>query len=73
MFGEDQGRYVVAAPSEAALYKVLREADVPHMFLGNATSNEISFCRRPSVALEDLRRAHEGFFPKLMGPDAALA
>jgi hypothetical protein len=25
------------------------------------------------VSLDGLRRAHEGFFPKLMGPDAALA
>ena len=25
------------------------------------------------VALDDLRRAHEGFFPALMGADAALA
>ena len=26
-----------------------------------------------SVSLADLRAAHEGFFPKLMGADAALA
>ena len=26
-----------------------------------------------SVSLTDLRAAHEGFFPKLMGADAALA
>ena len=28
---------------------------------------------RQSVTLADLRAAHEGFFPKLMGADAALA
>ena len=28
---------------------------------------------RQRVALADLRAAHEGFFPKLMGADAALA
>jgi hypothetical protein len=26
-----------------------------------------------SVSLADLRAAHEGFFPKLMGADAGLA
>ena len=26
-----------------------------------------------AVKLDDLRTAHEGFFPKLMGADAALA
>jgi phosphoribosylformylglycinamidine synthase len=28
---------------------------------------------RQSVSLADLRAAHEGFFPRLMGEDAALA
>ena len=29
--------------------------------------------RKPSIPLADLRAAHEGFFPELMGADAALA
>jgi phosphoribosylformylglycinamidine synthase len=69
MFGEDQGRYLVTAPQGGDLYDALSEAGVPHMFLGNVTGDAIRFCRLPEVSIADLRAAHEGFFPKLMGSE----
>jgi phosphoribosylformylglycinamidine synthase len=67
LFGEDQGRYIVAAqhgvdiPGARAIGSVAGQAV------------EIRSGINPSIGLEELRSAHEGFFPNLMGADAALA
>jgi phosphoribosylformylglycinamidine synthase len=66
-FGEDQGRYVVTAP---------RDVDVPGALrIGSVGSHgiETTVTDGFNLSLHDLRRAHEGFFPKLMDADAALA
>jgi phosphoribosylformylglycinamidine synthase subunit PurL len=65
-FGEDQGRYVVTA---------LRGADVPNArMIGSVGSDAIVLGEDGArIGLEDLRRAHESFFLRLMGADAALA
>ncbi len=64
-FAEDQGRYLVTASPG-----VLNDERI--QFAGTVGGNSL---RMPSgeVALADLRAAHEGFFPDLMGADAALA
>ncbi|MDX3885023.1 MAG: phosphoribosylformylglycinamidine synthase subunit PurL [Sphingomonas sp.] len=64
-FGEDQGRYVVtAAPG----------VDVPGAVrIGAVGGHSVKAGDGINVQLADLRKAHEGFFPKLMGADAALA
>jgi phosphoribosylformylglycinamidine synthase len=74
LFGEDQGRYLVAASGanadevEAALVK----AGVDYRTIASVDGDRIQVAGR-NLALADLRRAHEGFFPTLMGADAALA
>ena len=75
LFGEDQGRYVVTVPaSDARAIERARQAGLEVVRLGVTGGNRIaSEGDGFSVALADLRRAHEGFFPTLMGPDAALA
>jgi phosphoribosylformylglycinamidine synthase len=75
LFGEDQGRYLVTTTSPDA---VMDEARARHVFAADIgiTGGEaivVQHQERISVALSDLRRAHEDFFPRLMGPDAALA
>jgi phosphoribosylformylglycinamidine synthase len=40
--------------------------------IGKTGGNSVAIGGK-SVPLADLRAAHEGFFPKLMGADAALA
>jgi phosphoribosylformylglycinamidine synthase len=82
MFGEDQGRYLVTS-SHAEDYRALEAAQtagIPCRYLGRVGGDSISIGDMPgtsgnfaNIALADLRAAHESFFPKLMGADAALA
>jgi phosphoribosylformylglycinamidine synthase II len=78
MFGEDQARYLIAVDEN--LVETLREEALAEGIyldlLGLANSaeeNELVIAEQWRVRLSDLRAAHEGFFPKLMGADAALA
>ena len=57
-FGEDQGRYIVTAPSGT-----LNEGRVIGRTGGPAVAG---------ISIDVLRTAHEGFLPQLMGADAAL-
>ena len=59
-FGEDQGRYLLAGPAGEFLENAIE--------IGVVGGNSVF-----GVALANLRAAHEGFFPKLMGADGALA
>ncbi|SFS04332.1 phosphoribosylformylglycinamidine synthase subunit PurL [Sphingomonas jatrophae] len=69
LFGEDQGRYVLATANSDPVVRALAAASVPHLFLGSAGGDAVA-----GVPLAELRRAHEGFFPALMGSAAdALA
>jgi phosphoribosylformylglycinamidine synthase len=77
-FAEDQGLYV-ATVDDAFLLDVLTGADAAGVQIepiGRTAGQRLifeladgDFC----VTLAELRAAHEGFFPKLMGADAALA
>jgi phosphoribosylformylglycinamidine synthase len=77
LFAENQGLYVVTAsvPVEE-FFPMIEEAGIPYCFLGNVSGDQICFeffDDNLVIKLADLRAAHEGFFPKLMGADAALA
>ena len=77
-FAEDQGVYVVTVHDHALLdfLGAAHAAGVEAEPLGRTGGKRLIF-ERPDrddvVALDALREAHEGFFPKLMGADAALA
>ena len=77
-FAEDQGVYVVTVHdhSLADFLHDAFEAGVEAEPLGRTGGKRLIF-ERPDrddvVTLDALRTAHEGFFPKLMGEDAALA
>jgi phosphoribosylformylglycinamidine synthase subunit PurL len=77
-FGEDQGLYVVTV-CDTCLADFMAEAhaaDVPADPLGRTIANRLIFeCEEGDycATIDQLRSAHEGFFPKLMGADAALA
>ena len=60
-FGEDQGRYIVTTKAGAEIEGAQR--------IGRTNADAL-VCGH---SLGDLRAAHEGFFPRLMGADAALA
>jgi phosphoribosylformylglycinamidine synthase subunit PurL len=79
LFGEDQGRYVVTTlrtEEDAEIMKLAEQRGIPVLWLGYTGDDDISIGDLGSmgkVPLADLRAAHEGFFPTLMGADAALA
>ena len=85
LFGEQQGRYVcTCATYEIAEFirQIVEARGLRFAILGvTADMNWLEFGGyRPGdsgwlgqVSLADLRAAHEGFFPALMGTDAALA
>jgi phosphoribosylformylglycinamidine synthase len=72
LFGEDQGRFLVTTRDFGAVAAAANAANLFAASIGTTGGQSIS---GPgfSVSLADLRAAHEGFFPKLMGSDAALA
>jgi len=78
LFAEDQGLYV-ATVEDTALIDFLanaHQAGVEVERIGRTAGSRLIFEREDGdfvVSLDDLRRAHEGFFPTLMGADAALA
>ena len=74
-FGEDQGRYIVTTSNEnaAAIRREAAERGVAIQQGGCTCGSSIVFDKGFEIPLADLRSAHEGFFPALMGADAALA
>jgi len=71
-FGEAQGRYLVgvyANEDQAALEQRAREAGIEQRCIGVAGDDFIEVQEHWRIELADLRAAHEGFFPKLMGSE----
>jgi phosphoribosylformylglycinamidine synthase subunit PurL len=75
LFGETQGRYVVTEPHDRHVVdRLALEHDVGCCFIGWTGGEAMVIDSRRSgaiceVPLADLRAAHEGFFPKLMGSE----
>jgi phosphoribosylformylglycinamidine synthase len=70
-FGEHQSCYLIAAPNLDDLLGQLPEGILAKPIGVSAGSDLRS--ERWSLSLADLRAAHEGFFPKLMGAEGVLA
>ena len=78
LFGEDQGRFVVTTRDPDRVRAAANAAQLFAVPIGTTGGNRITFDLvgrggEQSVSLADVRAAHEGFFPRLMGADAALA
>jgi phosphoribosylformylglycinamidine synthase len=67
-FGEDQARYVVTVRDDL----LEEQQDVPLARIGTTGGSSLDVAG-DAVPLEDLRRAHEGFFPRLMGKELDVA
>jgi phosphoribosylformylglycinamidine synthase len=65
-FGEDQGRYLLATGDPEALLARARAGGVPARAVGRTGGDTVRL-GGSAVALEELRAAHEGGFPRLMG------
>ena len=68
LFGEDQARYVLAAPREAAerVVSEAKRAGVAAVLLGVAQGDKIAVEGFGEIALERLRKAHESWLPSYM-------
>jgi phosphoribosylformylglycinamidine synthase len=68
-FGEDQARYVIAGP-EKIIDKIedeLRAPGIIHAIIGKTTAAKtLRVANEGEIALADLRKAHEGWFPTYM-------
>jgi phosphoribosylformylglycinamidine synthase len=65
-YGEDQGRYVLAAPDAAALLAAAQAAGIPARRLGRSGGGDLVLPDGGSISLATLRDAHERFLPTLM-------
>ncbi len=68
LFGEDQARYVITCPAKEAA-KIITQAHVKGVDvvrMGTVSSDAAIHFGKTAVALNDLRLAHEGWFPNLM-------
>jgi phosphoribosylformylglycinamidine synthase II len=74
LFGEDQGRYVVTTRDPDQVRAIANAAKLFAVEIGITGGGALVFDLidrggPQSVSLADLRAAHEGFFPKLMGSE----
>jgi phosphoribosylformylglycinamidine synthase len=80
LFGEDQGRYIVAClqdPDDQHIPNLAEQYGVPVQWIGYTGGDAITIGDHPpgappsiaEISLADLRAAHESFFPKLMGSE----
>jgi phosphoribosylformylglycinamidine synthase len=76
LFGEDQGRYVLAAsPPEAdAILAMARSAAIPALKIGVTAGDALTLPGEKPISIAALRIAHEGWLPDYMvGPEAIVA
>jgi phosphoribosylformylglycinamidine synthase len=72
LYGEDQGRYLIALPAGDmdALEHRARAAGVDFLVVGETGGRALSYLgrsgARETLALDDLRRAHEAWLPAYM-------
>ena len=71
LFGEDQGRYLVATLHAGEVLAAAAAAGVRASLAGHAGGAAFASADLFAIALEDLRAAHEGWMPAFMGEPAA--
>jgi phosphoribosylformylglycinamidine synthase len=67
LFGEDQGRYLIATPAADALLAAAEASGVTARTMGEAGGDVLAKPGLFSLGLERLRAAHEGWMPGFMG------
>jgi phosphoribosylformylglycinamidine synthase II len=67
LFGEDQGRYLVATSDPIAVSAAADAAGVPRFLLGGVEGDAVAVEGVLNVPLDHLRTAHEGWMPGYMG------
>ena len=67
LFGEDQGRYLIAVSDPLPLLKAAQAAGVVGEVVGHADGKALATAGIFSLSLADLRAGHEGWMPGFMG------
>jgi phosphoribosylformylglycinamidine synthase subunit PurL len=66
LFGEDQGRYLLATGNAEAVLAAAREKSVPARVVGTTGGTELTLAGQGAISVEELRRAHEAWLPTYM-------
>ncbi|MGF1605802.1 MAG: phosphoribosylformylglycinamidine synthase subunit PurL [Rhodothalassiaceae bacterium] len=66
LFGEDQGRYLIATPDPGPVTRAVDHANVSVLMLGRSGGDRFAVADVLDVALAELIDAHERFMPALM-------
>ncbi|OSQ38338.1 phosphoribosylformylglycinamidine synthase subunit PurL [Thalassospira mesophila] len=66
LFGEDQGRYIVATRDPDSVTNAAANANVHAVIIGNAGGTAITIEGEDPLELDELRKAHEGWMPNYM-------
>ena len=66
LFGEDQGRYVIATRNPDAILTMAEAAHIPAAIIGQTGGEVLTVEGEDPVRLEELRALHEGWLPGLM-------
>jgi phosphoribosylformylglycinamidine synthase len=71
LFGEDQARYLVTCPADAAAGVVAEAAaaDVPILVLGETGSAQLTLPSGHTISVDELKTAHESWLPGYMSGD----
>ncbi|MDR3508315.1 MAG: AIR synthase-related protein, partial [Caulobacteraceae bacterium] len=67
LFGEDQGRYLIATSQPEAIFAAAIEAGLNAALVGKVGGEVFASTGLFSISLADLRAAHEGWMPAYMG------
>ena len=65
-FSEDQGCYVLTTGNSDPVVRLFAKNGIAHRFLGSVEGRTIAIGGGGLIAIDELRTAHEGFFPALM-------
>ncbi|HEM47222.1 MAG TPA: phosphoribosylformylglycinamidine synthase subunit PurL, partial [Alphaproteobacteria bacterium] len=66
LFGEDQGRYLLAVEDGAAIAGEANRAGVPASVVGRTGGDALTVAGAYTISVAELRRAHEDWFPSYM-------
>ena len=66
LFGEDQGRYILAVAEAGPILEAAEKAGVPAQVIGTSGGSALKVAGGHTISLDELRAAHENWLPNYM-------
>ena len=66
LFGEDQGRYILAVAKAGPILEAAEKAGVPAQVIGTSGGSALKVAGGHTISLDELRAAHENWLPNYM-------